>query len=152
MTPRPKFLLWALCLWGCLPTGGWPASRPIPSTLRQLAVEAQSPNAWARLRNYAQSQKDPEWRGWAYFLAGYAEYRGDSFAEAARDLHGAADSGFSLADYAAYYQAKLTNAIVTHSGGSTSLQLPSSNGVVNITIAPDQSSGKTAITISSFGR
>jgi soluble lytic murein transglycosylase len=57
------------------------------------------------LRTYAQSQTDSEWSGWAYFLAGYQEYQGQSFPQAAQDLGQAAKSGFSLADYAVFYQA-----------------------------------------------
>ena len=57
------------------------------------------------MRSYAQPQKDPEWRGWAYFLAGYQEYEGQQYPEAAQDLAQARGADFSLADYAVFYQA-----------------------------------------------
>ncbi|MGO8788044.1 MAG: transglycosylase SLT domain-containing protein [Terriglobia bacterium] len=77
----------------------------LPASLRSLAAGATSPESWARLRSYAQSQKSAEWSGWAYFLAGYQEFEGQRYSEAAQDLGQAAQSGFSLADYAAFYQA-----------------------------------------------
>jgi len=53
----------------------------------------------------------------------------------------------------AYYKGKLgPSAMVTQSGGQAVLQVVGSNGVVNIAIAPDQGSGKTKITLSSFGK
>jgi hypothetical protein len=53
----------------------------------------------------------------------------------------------------AFYKAKLgSGAMVTQSGGSAVVQVVGSNGVVNVAIAPDQSSGKTKITLSSFGK
>jgi hypothetical protein len=53
----------------------------------------------------------------------------------------------------AYYKAKLgPNAIVNQTGGTTVLQLLGSSGMINVTIAADQSSGKTKITVSSIGR
>ena len=77
----------------------------LPAGLRQLAVSATRRETRPRLRSYAQSQTDPEWSGWAYFLAGYQEYEGQRYSEAAEDLAQAAHSGFSLADYAVFYQA-----------------------------------------------
>jgi len=77
----------------------------LPAGLRNLAASATRRETWARLRSYAQSQSDPEWSGWAYFLVGYQEYEGQRFSEAAQDLAQAAQSGFSLADYAVFYQA-----------------------------------------------
>jgi soluble lytic murein transglycosylase len=68
-------------------------------------VSATRRETWPRLRRYAQSQTDPEWSGWACFLAGYQEYEGQRYSEAAQDLAQAAQSGFSLADYAVFYQA-----------------------------------------------
>ena len=72
----------------------------LPVGLRDLAASATHRETWPRLRSYAQSQTDPEWSGWAYFLAGYQEYEGQHYSEAAQDLAQAAQSGFSLADYA----------------------------------------------------
>ena len=77
----------------------------LPASLRDLAANAARRETWPRLRDYAQAQKDPEWSGWAYFLAGYQEYEGQRYSEAAPDLAQAAQSGFSLADYAVFYQA-----------------------------------------------
>jgi soluble lytic murein transglycosylase len=73
--------------------------------LRDLAASATRRETWPRLRSYAQSQTDPEWSGWAYFLVGYQEYEGQRYSEAVQDLAQAAQSGFSLADYAVFYQA-----------------------------------------------
>ena len=91
----------------------WLASMPAPAlagdlppaTLRYLAASATQRQTWPLLRSYAQSQADPEWNGWGWFLAGYQEYEAQSYAEAAQDLAQAAQSGFSLADYAVFYQA-----------------------------------------------
>jgi soluble lytic murein transglycosylase len=77
----------------------------LPAGLRSLAASATRRETWPRLRSYAQSQTDPEWSGWAYFLAGYQEYQAQSYSEAVQDLAQAAQSGFSLADYAVFYQA-----------------------------------------------
>jgi soluble lytic murein transglycosylase len=77
----------------------------LPSGLRDLAASATHRETWPRLRTYAQSQTTPEWSGWAYFVAGYQEFEGHHFLEAAEDLAQAAQSGFSLADYAVFYQA-----------------------------------------------
>ena len=53
----------------------------------------------------------------------------------------------------AYYKAKLgPNAMVNQTGGSTVVQLLGSNGMINVTIVADQSSGKTKITVSSIGK
>ena len=77
----------------------------LPADLRDLAASATRRETWPRLRRYAQSQTDPEWKGWAYFLAGYQEFEGQSYSEAAEDLAQAAQSGFPLADHAVFYQA-----------------------------------------------
>jgi hypothetical protein len=53
----------------------------------------------------------------------------------------------------AFYKGKLgASAMVTQSGGQAVVQVVGSNGVVNVAIAPDQASGKTKITLSSFGK
>jgi soluble lytic murein transglycosylase len=82
-----------------------PAADLLPPRLRDLAASATHRETWPSLRNYAQSHTNSEWKGWAYFLAGYQELEGQSYSEAAEDLSKAAESGFSLADYAAFYQA-----------------------------------------------
>ena len=105
-----KFLrrahLYPLCLWlglAALPLPGRAADL-LPSPLRNLSATATHPETWARLRTLAQSEKDSEWSGWAYFLAGYQEYASQHYLEAAQDLGQAGNSGFSLADYAVFYQ------------------------------------------------
>ncbi len=102
---KPLFRM--LCLWAGLAAMPGPACAAdlLPPALRALAAGAQSPVNWPRLRSFAQSQDEPEWSGWAYFLAGYQEYAARRFAEAAQDLNRAAQSGFSLANFAVYYQA-----------------------------------------------
>jgi soluble lytic murein transglycosylase len=77
----------------------------LPSAFRELTPKSTAPESWPRLRSYAQSQKDSEWRGWAYFLTGYREFEAQHYSQAAQDLSQAAESGFSLADYAVFYQA-----------------------------------------------
>ena len=81
----------------------------LPRGLRDLVAGAARQEDWLRLRGYAQSQTDPEWGGWAYFLAGYQEYEGRRYSDAAQDLAQAARSGFALADYAVFYQASALN-------------------------------------------
>ena len=67
----------------------------LPPRLRNLAANATQRATWPQLRAYARSQTDPEWSGWASFLAGYEEYDADEFPEAAQDFAHAAKSGFS---------------------------------------------------------
>ena len=102
-----KLFVPTLCLWAvvaAMPVRAYAADL-LPTTLRNLAASAAHAETWPRLRTYAQSHKDSEWWGWAYFLAGYQEYEGQHYSEAAPDLAQAGQSGFSLADYAVYYQA-----------------------------------------------
>lgn len=77
----------------------------VPAPLAQLAARAGKRGTWPAIRAYAQSTKNPEWRGWAYFLVGYQEYENDQFTEAVEDLERAAATGFPLADYAVFYKA-----------------------------------------------
>lgn len=81
------------------------AANLLPPELSALAARPAHSETWPRLRSYAQSQTDREWSGWAYFLAGYQEYEGQHYSESEQDLDQAAQSGFSLADYAVFYQA-----------------------------------------------
>jgi len=81
------------------------AVNPPPAALRELAAHATQRDLWPRLRSYARTQTDQEWSGWALFLAGYQEYQAKVYPQAAQDLAEAAQSGFSLADYAEFYQA-----------------------------------------------
>jgi soluble lytic murein transglycosylase len=85
--------------------GAAPAADLLPARLRDLAATFTRRETWPRIRNYAQAQTNPEWRGWAYFLAGYREFEVQSYSEAAQDLGKAAQTGFSLADYAVFYRA-----------------------------------------------
>ena len=97
----------ALCLLAGVVAMPMPAHAAdlLPAGLRNLAASAAHLETWPRLRAFAKSQEDPEWSGWAYFLAGYQEYEGQHYSEAAQDLAEAGRIGFSLADYAVYYQA-----------------------------------------------
>jgi soluble lytic murein transglycosylase len=81
------------------------AADVLPASLRNLAAASAHAESWPRLRSFAQCHKGSEWAGWAYFLAGYQEYEGQHYGDAAQDLAQAGRSGFSLADYAVYYQA-----------------------------------------------
>ena len=76
-----------------------------PTSLRELAAHASQRQTWPQLRNYAKNQTDPEWSGWAYFLAGYQEFQAQVYRQAAEDLAEAAKNEFALADYAVFYQA-----------------------------------------------
>jgi soluble lytic murein transglycosylase len=77
----------------------------VPAGLRQLAATATKPESWPRLRRYAQSRTDSEQRGWAYFVLGYREYDAGEYSGSIGDLREAAGTGFSQADYAAFYWA-----------------------------------------------
>ncbi len=79
------------------------AAEPLPASLRQLAAAAAKPLAWPRLRRYAATVRDPELQGAALLVLGYREFSTGDAAAAARDLEKCPASGFSLADYAAYY-------------------------------------------------
>ena len=77
----------------------------VPPSLRQLAARATQRDGWQSLRTYAQSEKNPEWRGWANFVVGYQEYESSGFNEAAADLDRAAQTDFALQDYSVFYEA-----------------------------------------------
>ena len=97
----------ALCLCAFVAAVHTPAraANLLPAGLQSLAASPTHSESLPRLHSYAQSQTDPQWSGWAYFLAGYREYQTQLFADAAHDLAQAAQSGFALADFAVYYQA-----------------------------------------------
>lgn len=84
-------------------------ARPAPeapsATLRALSAQAQSRSGWVRLLRFAREQKDPEQRGLAFFALGYHEYDADSNDFAAKNFRLAAETKFSLSDYAEFYQA-----------------------------------------------
>ncbi len=89
-------------------SGAWPAlmAAQVPSAeLRALASKANSKSAWAPLLRFAESAKDPEEQGLAYFVLGYREFDADSYEFAISNFKKAAEIDFSLADYAQYYLA-----------------------------------------------
>lgn len=81
------------------------AAQSVPAEFRRLAARAKDRRNWTRLRRYADTRKDPEQRGWAYFVLGYREYQAGNYPAAEGDLRQAALSGFPFADQAEYYQA-----------------------------------------------
>ena len=117
-----KFCLLGMTL--CLPVGAWSSSDggAVPATLRQLAKGASVRQNWPALRAYARAEKNAEWRGWAYFLAGYSEYTAGSLAPADQDLGLAAQTAFSFADYAVFYQASAASQAGNHLEASEILQ------------------------------
>ncbi len=97
-----------LCLLAWTLTSGGAESSPSPrldSELGRLVARSAHPASWPSLRRYAQRVREPETRGEAYFLLGYREYEAQRYAAAATDLDQARATGFSLADFAAYYAA-----------------------------------------------
>ncbi|MGH9468734.1 MAG: transglycosylase SLT domain-containing protein [Terriglobia bacterium] len=90
----------AVTLLGAGPSAAAHAS----TTLRTLALRAQSRRGWHALRRYAHSARGNE-SCLAYFALGYREYQARSFAIAAADLREAAASGCSLSEFAEYYEA-----------------------------------------------
>ena len=87
-----------------------PAAKAPSAELRALAARAASKSAWPRLLRFAESQKNPEQRGLAFFVLGYREYDADSNDAAIRDFTQAAETDFSLADYAEFYLASAAQA------------------------------------------
>jgi peptidoglycan lytic transglycosylase len=97
------FLCSSLLLCGALTALGAPQA---PSAeLRALASKAGSRSGWVPLLGFADSAKDPEQRGLAYFALGYQEFDADSYDFAIKNFKNAAQIDFSLADYAQYYWA-----------------------------------------------
>jgi peptidoglycan lytic transglycosylase len=88
---------------GALPVRA--ASVAASAELRVLASKARARSAWASLLRYAQSAKDPEQRGLAYFVLAYREFDADIYAFAIKNFGNAAETNFSFSDYARYYQA-----------------------------------------------
>ena len=95
--------LWAGLTLMCGPARA--ADSTAPPVLRDLAAHAVQRETWPQLRAYAKSQADREWSGWAYFVLGYQEFQGQAYPQSAEDLGQARQTGFSLADYASFYQA-----------------------------------------------
>jgi len=73
--------------------------------LRLLVANAQVKSGWPALRQFAESTTDFEQKDQAYFALGYLEYEAKDFSSASGDLKRAAETQFSLADYAEYYGA-----------------------------------------------
>ncbi len=80
-------------------------AEPVSGDLRVLASRAAQRTVWPSLLRYAKTSKDSEQRGLAYLVLGYREYEAGEFPVAATDLRQAAQTGFSLADFAEYYEA-----------------------------------------------
>jgi len=82
---------------------------PVSSRLRSLAKRSGegkvSAKALLELRRHAESLKDPEQRGRAYFLLGYREYEAAQYPAAMKDLQTASATKFTLEDYADFYRA-----------------------------------------------
>ena len=75
-------------------------------SLESLAARADHTRAWPALRNYAESAKDRELRGRAFFVLGFREYESNDYGPATADLHRASEATVLLADFAVYYQAR----------------------------------------------
>lgn len=111
-----RFLSTALAgVWlalGLQASGIWarPVADPVSRELRLLASRASQTHAWPPLRRYAESTHEPERRGLAYLVLGYREYEAAQYLSATADLGLAAATGFSLADFAAYYRAEAARA------------------------------------------
>lgn len=91
-----------------------PAKRAAPagrSMLYQLASRAAHKNGWPALRRYAQSTRDRERQGLAYFTLGYREYEAGDYGPAEADLGHAVSAECPLADLAAYYEAEAAQAM-----------------------------------------
>lgn len=102
--------IWAsACLEVFLLAGGAPA-RAAPEAasaqLRALAAKAKSRSGWVPLVRHAQAAKISEERGLAYFVLGYRQLDAASYDSAMKNFRKAAETKFSLADYAAYYLAR----------------------------------------------
>ncbi len=73
--------------------------------MRALAARADSKSTWIKLLRFAESQKKREQRGLAFFVLGYAEFDADKNDLAVRNFRKAAETRFSLADFAEFYLA-----------------------------------------------
>ncbi len=79
--------------------------------LRALASHSGVKATWRGLLRYAQSQKNPEQKGMAYFVLGYREYSAGNFEAATGHLRLAAATKFALADLAEFYAASAADAV-----------------------------------------
>jgi peptidoglycan lytic transglycosylase len=100
---RAAVIAWVVMLAGAAPARTAPQGAS--ARLRALASRAEQKSTWNRLLRYAESQKDPEQKGLAYFVLGYREYDTDLNEIAASHFREAAETRFSLADFAEYYEA-----------------------------------------------
>ncbi len=86
-------------------------SKGVPAgQLYTLAARAEHSSTLPSLRRYAESVKDPEQRGLAYFTLGYREYEAGEYSRAATDLGRATSTRFSLSELASIYQAEAAQA------------------------------------------
>jgi soluble lytic murein transglycosylase len=82
-----------------------PAVEAPSPQLRALAARAETRSNWIKLLRFAESQKNPEQRGLAFFVLGYAEFDADKTDLALRNFRKAAATRFSLTDFAEFYLA-----------------------------------------------
>ena len=86
------------------------AQRAIPGSAILKKLAAQAKRRSTELRRYAESASSPEQKGRAYLVLGYSEFESNQYVRGAADLGRAAATGFSLADFAAYYQGEAAQA------------------------------------------
>lgn len=87
------------------------APRRVSAELRALTLHADLPATWPKLLRFADSQRDPELKGLAYFVLGYSLYNADKNDLAIPRLQQAAATRFSLADFADFYAASAADEI-----------------------------------------
>jgi hypothetical protein len=88
----------------------------------------------------------------AYPGAAVGESRNQSLFGAATIKIQEYSTGDSVDTVVAYYRNKLSSANVSENNGSAVVTVGGTGGITTITIAPDTASGKTKITVSSFGK
>ncbi|MGH9431115.1 MAG: transglycosylase SLT domain-containing protein [Terriglobia bacterium] len=113
-------LLPALLSLGCTRCA-FPA-QPIPKQLASLAARAKTPSGWGPLRRFAKSSQNAESEGLAWFTLGYREYAAGRFALALQDLRTAAETNFTLSDFAEYYEARAARAAEQPGAGIEALR------------------------------
>jgi soluble lytic murein transglycosylase len=114
-------LVFSGCAWAVLPAKQIP-SHEIPKQLKQLASQAKTPIAWNALRRFAKSAAGPETQGMAWFVLGYHEFAAGKFIPALKDLRAAAETNFSLSEFAQYYEARAARASEQPQAGVSALR------------------------------
>ena len=109
------------CAWAELPARQIP-SQQIPKRLTLLAARSKNPAGWTALRRFAKSEPDPETEGLAWLTLGYREYAAGKFGPAIDDLRAAAETNFTLSDFAAYYEARAARAAEEPQVGTEALR------------------------------